>query len=573
MDTRALLAAFGVHDSALPERITRVIIDVGWMFSTLVGEIHESSNTLLLGFEASPFNYRSPPQPLEYGPRMRCGAENYFVLGPDGENVVRWNGCLAVIPVAITEDHGSEVEIVSSAGFSGCDSVLASPELDSYEEYDEALLSLAFQRCGYLANLGYDLKFFSGPNPEALCNGGSGYSEEFLLNGTFFLLNVLIKCLEARAAPGRRVFRVPGVSLEEVIRALPAGMPVHLVKTDVQGVDLSVFRSVKSQAHRVAKVQMEVQDVPSGDPTSLYHGHGDFDEMLHTMAALGFALAGCEIGNCALMEYDCFFENRHQPGLPMGELAPGFLGSQFRNAVIAEAVEPLSSSRCLVRGVSITHQAVQSEDLCEYYRRDPFGILRRLLESEPWPEAGIAVDLGAGDGRDAVLLAKLAPALEVFAFEANDTLRALLQRNRDANKAYNLHIADLDWSQSERCGQFRPWDCKRHEEEGPENSPHWPSFVQWVEDFLAWRGNLTLLKLDCDGCEKWLRESEFWSIVGRAKLVTGRWTSAYHIYDGRLAVESSTFLSRAALDDFLNYSMDESRIDFDELPQNQIQFS
>ena len=74
-DTATLLATFGVNFSALPERITRVIIDVGWTYSSLMGNLQETSNTLMLGFEASPFNWlRSLVKLDEHGPRMRCGA-------------------------------------------------------------------------------------------------------------------------------------------------------------------------------------------------------------------------------------------------------------------------------------------------------------------------------------------------------------------------------------------------------------------------------------------------------------------------------------------------------------------
>ena len=73
-DTATLLASFGVNFSALPERITRVVIDVGWTYSSLMGNLQEQSNTLMLGFEASPFNWRgSLVERDEYGPRMRCG--------------------------------------------------------------------------------------------------------------------------------------------------------------------------------------------------------------------------------------------------------------------------------------------------------------------------------------------------------------------------------------------------------------------------------------------------------------------------------------------------------------------
>ena len=69
-------------------------------------------------------------------------------------------------------------------------------------------------------------------------------------------------------------------------------------------------------------------------------------------------------------------------GLPAGELAPGFMASPFRNAVVAEAVEALASpAACSVRGVKLL-ELPGSEPLCEYYRRDPFGIWLQIFKSK-----------------------------------------------------------------------------------------------------------------------------------------------------------------------------------------------
>ncbi len=57
------------------------------------------------------------------------------------------------------------------------------------------------------------------------------------------------------------VRRVPVIRLEDVLRAVPEGLPIAYVKTDVQGVDLQVLQSAGESLRRVERVRAEVTNM------------------------------------------------------------------------------------------------------------------------------------------------------------------------------------------------------------------------------------------------------------------------------------------------------------------------
>ena len=111
-------------------------------------------------------------------------------------------------------------------------------------------------------------------------------------------------------APGvnKRV-RVPTLSFESVLMAIPEHIVVERVRIDAQGADLAVLKSAKSQMHRIQSVNLEAQNLPTTDPDFLYGGplvanmHGVIEEMKR----LGFQRHTADVNNCACSEYNLNF--------------------------------------------------------------------------------------------------------------------------------------------------------------------------------------------------------------------------------------------------------------------------
>ena len=115
---------------------------------------------------------------------------------------------------------------------------------------------------------------------------------------------------KAHHAPGvNRRFRVPALSLETVLLAIPEHIAVDLVQIDAQGADLAVLESAKSQMHRIRHVKMEAQDLPLSDPDFLYGGLliSNASLISEKMQAYGFPHATADVNNCACLEYNLNF--------------------------------------------------------------------------------------------------------------------------------------------------------------------------------------------------------------------------------------------------------------------------
>ena len=111
-------------------------------------------------------------------------------------------------------------------------------------------------------------------------------------------------------APGvNRRTRVPTLSLEAVLLAIPSEIIIERVRIDAQGADLAVLKSARSQLHRIQTVNLEAQDLPTTDPDFLYGGPlvKSLRDIVDEMRRLGFVHAEEEVNNCACLEYNLNF--------------------------------------------------------------------------------------------------------------------------------------------------------------------------------------------------------------------------------------------------------------------------
>ena len=79
---------------------------------------------------------------------------------------------------------------------------------------------------------------------------------------------------------------MPSITLAAAI-ALAGDLPIHHLKLDAQGVDLSLLTSTDPELLR-SKVKFVSMEVVASDCAPLYYGQPRCDEVVATMRALGF---------------------------------------------------------------------------------------------------------------------------------------------------------------------------------------------------------------------------------------------------------------------------------------------
>lgn len=297
----ALFANFGLVHAALPRTIRRVVIDVGWQFRSEFenrGQYGPAPDRLLIGFEANCMTWGAAHAVKTGGGKLQCNPKE---------------GCIVVLPLAVAQG-GRTVSFNtgdSNPDTTGCDSVLSVNRLplrwwspgDWPCFVQNGLCALvgtlhdqAFERCQRIA----PNKVWSRP----------------ILGGDFIIsLNSALVCMSAHKSDVTRqsTMAVPSVELADVLEWLPDWLPqVQLVKVDAQGADLLVVQTIGlQQAHRVAKVQVELQDLPANDPLRMYSGSNTRDEFKQHLGHLGFKETYCKFQNCAMAEANCFYERAH----------------------------------------------------------------------------------------------------------------------------------------------------------------------------------------------------------------------------------------------------------------------
>lgn len=132
----------------------------------------------------------------------------------------------------------------------------------------------------------------------------------------------------------RPVF-VEVVSMEEVLRRIPPDVHVRMLKVDAQGSDLEVVESAGVRLRRVARVQVECQDLPPGHKDLLYVGQPTKRDFIEPFRKAGFVLERCWGNNPLLREENCIFAR--------SDLALDLLGDCFRprRAVFMPAIPSL----------------------------------------------------------------------------------------------------------------------------------------------------------------------------------------------------------------------------------------
>jgi FkbM family methyltransferase len=85
------------------------------------------------------------------------------------------------------------------------------------------------------------------------------------------------------------VRRVPVIRLEDVLRAVPEGLPIAYVKTDVQGVDLQVLQSAGESLQRVERVRAEVTNMAAYKKLA-GQGMATENEMKTYLGKMGFEM-------------------------------------------------------------------------------------------------------------------------------------------------------------------------------------------------------------------------------------------------------------------------------------------
>eukprot|EP00747_Dinoflagellata_sp_TGD_P097604 gnl/TRDRNA2_/TRDRNA2_167183_c0_seq3.p1 gnl/TRDRNA2_/TRDRNA2_167183_c0~~gnl/TRDRNA2_/TRDRNA2_167183_c0_seq3.p1 ORF type:complete len:270 (-),score=25.19 gnl/TRDRNA2_/TRDRNA2_167183_c0_seq3:56-865(-) len=83
------------------------------------------------------------------------------------------------------------------------------------------------------------------------------------------------------------------LSLEEVLDRVPMHVEIPLVKVDVQGFDLVAVLSAGEQLRRLARIQVECQDLPAGHQNLLYVGQPTKQDFIDILGAKGFELERC----------------------------------------------------------------------------------------------------------------------------------------------------------------------------------------------------------------------------------------------------------------------------------------
>ncbi len=85
------------------------------------------------------------------------------------------------------------------------------------------------------------------------------------------------------------VRKVPVIRLEDVLRAVPQGLPIAYVKTDVQGVDLQVLQSAGESLRRVERIRSEVTNMAAYKKLA-GQGMATENEMKTYLGKMGFEM-------------------------------------------------------------------------------------------------------------------------------------------------------------------------------------------------------------------------------------------------------------------------------------------
>jgi FkbM family methyltransferase len=89
------------------------------------------------------------------------------------------------------------------------------------------------------------------------------------------------------------VRKVPVIRLEDVLNAVPEGIEIAYVKTDVQGVDLQVLQSAGESLRRVERIRSEITNLPAYKKLE-GKGMATETEMKTYLRRMGFDLIGEE---------------------------------------------------------------------------------------------------------------------------------------------------------------------------------------------------------------------------------------------------------------------------------------
>eukprot|EP00747_Dinoflagellata_sp_TGD_P097603 gnl/TRDRNA2_/TRDRNA2_167183_c0_seq2.p1 gnl/TRDRNA2_/TRDRNA2_167183_c0~~gnl/TRDRNA2_/TRDRNA2_167183_c0_seq2.p1 ORF type:complete len:359 (-),score=44.60 gnl/TRDRNA2_/TRDRNA2_167183_c0_seq2:56-1132(-) len=100
------------------------------------------------------------------------------------------------------------------------------------------------------------------------------------------------------------------LSLEEVLDRVPMHVEIPLVKVDVQGFDLVAVLSAGEQLRRLARIQVECQDLPAGHQNLLYVGQPTKQDFIDILGAKGFELERCWENTPRFNEENCIFARR-----------------------------------------------------------------------------------------------------------------------------------------------------------------------------------------------------------------------------------------------------------------------
>lgn len=136
-----------------------------------------------------------------------------------------------------------------------------------------------------------------------------GFDESWRRANAAHLMRACQHCQESHMPHVNIRFRVPTLSLEAVLLAIPQSIVIEKARIDAQGVDLEVLKSAGSQLYRIQKVEMEVQDMELSNPDFLYGGPlvANAEMMKKEMKILGFDKVVAEVNNCACIEYNLIF--------------------------------------------------------------------------------------------------------------------------------------------------------------------------------------------------------------------------------------------------------------------------
>lgn len=136
-----------------------------------------------------------------------------------------------------------------------------------------------------------------------------GVDEQWVQTSAAVYMSGCARCRDDHKPKANVRHRVPTLSLEAILVAVPEDIIIEHVRIDAQGVDLQVLKSAGSQMHRIREVVMEVQDLELDNPDFLYGGSmvANADVMKKEMQALNFGKQDFQINNCACAEFNAKF--------------------------------------------------------------------------------------------------------------------------------------------------------------------------------------------------------------------------------------------------------------------------